>query len=227
MSQSSPSMIRILLVDSQALVRTGLRSFLQTRPDFLLVGDVGDAVDAITIAAQCQPDIILYEPNSSDRSALDLVSHLFTAAPSAKIILVTSIKDSEFYSRAARLGVMGAVSKDQAGEVLVKAIHKVHEGEAWLTRTTMGTVLAGLGRANQAPAPNPEAARINLLTPREREIISLIGEGLKNKQIAEKLIISEVTVRHNIATILTKLYMTDRLELLVFAYRNGLAQLPR
>src|SRR5512132_2925357 len=110
MTGVSPRPISILILDSQALVRTGLHSFLDTQPDFQVIAGVGDAIDALSTAAQTEPDIILFEPNSIDRSSLDLVPHLLDAALSAKIILVTSIQDPEFHSRAASLGVMGVVS---------------------------------------------------------------------------------------------------------------------
>jgi two-component system nitrate/nitrite response regulator NarL len=121
-------------------------------------------------------------------------------------------------------GAMGVVLKEHAAEVLIKAINKVHQGEVWLDRSMMGTVLDEM---TQAPEIDPEGARIASLSDREREVIALIAEGLKNKQIAQRLFISETTVTHHLSSIFSKLDVSDRLELIIYAFRHGLAQLPR
>jgi DNA-binding NarL/FixJ family response regulator len=135
------------------------------------------------------------------------------------IILLTESQDSDFQQRAIKLGARGRVAKNQTPEILFKAIQKVHAGEVWFERVIMATVLGEMSRQN-------EAARIETLSKREREVVVLIGEGLKNKQIADRLFISETTVQHHLSSIFGKLGVADRLELVIYAYRQGLVKLP-
>jgi DNA-binding NarL/FixJ family response regulator len=125
------------------------------------------------------------------------------------------------------LGARGLVLKEKAAEVLLQAIMKVHAGEAWLERTMMANVLDALGHTSRHRQTDPEAAKIAMLTARECDVIALLGEGLKNQQIATRLHISETTVRHHLTVIFDKLEVVDRLELVVYAYRHGLVKLPQ
>jgi DNA-binding NarL/FixJ family response regulator len=120
---------------------------------------------------------------------------------------------------------MGVVLKEKAAETLLRAIERVHAGEVWLERAMMASVLSQMTRASQQP--DPEAAKIATLTTREREVIALIGEGLRNRQIAERLFISETTVRHHLTSIFAKLEVADRLELVIYAFRHALVRPPR
>jgi DNA-binding NarL/FixJ family response regulator len=125
-----------------------------------------------------------------------------------------------------RLGALGVVRKDQAASVLLKAIERVHAGEAWLDRTMVARVLSDLARPAEPPS-NPEAAAIASLTDRECQVIQLICEGLQNKLIADRLAISEATVRHHLTSIFSKLRLNSRLELVIYAYQHDLARPPR
>jgi DNA-binding NarL/FixJ family response regulator len=121
---------------------------------------------------------------------------------------------------------VGLVLKEKAAEVLLKAIERVHAGEVWLDRTLLASVLGDLTRASLKQPIDPEAIKIATITAREREVIGLIGQGLKNRQIGERLFISETTVRHHLTSIFGKLEVADRLELVIYAYRYGLARPP-
>lgn len=224
MSLSANSVIRILLIDSHTLVRTSLRAFLNSQPGMRVVGETGNPADGLALAEEHQPDIILFEPHLANPASLNIIPQLLSATERGKVILVTGISDEAFSTRAARLGAMGVVLKDQGADVLLKAITKVHSGEAWLTRSTIATLVNELGRKRPDES---KSSHIASLSQREKDIILLLGEGLKNSQIAERLLISEVTVRHYVAGILQKLCLDDRVDLLVYAYRNGLAQVPR
>ena len=127
---------------------------------------------------------------------------------------------------ALRLGASGIVGKDQPADVLFKAIEKVHAGEVWVDRVLMATILGAMSSTGERRTADPEAAKIALLTARERQIIAVVGEGLKNKRIAERLRISEATVRHHLTSIFDKLGVSGRLELTVYAYQHGLSKLP-
>src|SRR5262249_37417395 len=141
-----------------------------------------------------------------------------------RILILTGVRDPDLHQRALSLGAMGLVLKEQLADVLLQAIVKVHAGEAWLEPTMMASVLGALVRAQR---PDPEVAKIASLTARERDIIALIGEGLRNRQIAACLRISETTVRHHLTSIFNKLGVGDRLELLVYIHRHDLLDQPR
>jgi two-component system nitrate/nitrite response regulator NarL len=192
-----------------------------------VAGEAGNGSDALTVAAREQPDIILLDLDLNGTNGLDLIPDLLAAAKHARVIILTGVHDPETHQRAVRLGAMGLVLKEKAAEVVIKAIEKVHAGEIWLDRSTIGNMLAQMSQANAVRKSDPEAAKIAALTEREREIISLIGEGLKNKQIAARLFISETTVRHHLTSVFDKLGVVDRLELIIYAYRHGLAEPPR
>jgi DNA-binding NarL/FixJ family response regulator len=188
----------------------------------VVVGEATKCAEAVALAAREQPDIILLDLDLRGESSLDFFPELFAAAPSTRIIILTGVCDPELHQRVVRLGALGVVLKEQAGELLLKAIEKVHAGEAWLDRTMIAAVLTTLVRPQPAAPIDPEAAKIAALTPRECDIIALIGEGFKNRQIAKQLAISEVTVNHHLTSIFNKLGVPSRLELVVYAYRHGL-----
>ena len=220
------SHIRILLIDDHELVRTGLRMLLERRPEMVVVGEATNRADALAMAAREQPDIILLDLDLGGESSLDFLPELCAASSRARVIVVTGIRAPEKYQRAVRLGAMGLVRKEQAAEVLIQAIEKVHAGEVWLEPSIVARVLAEMSShrgAGEAPI-DPQAARIARLSAREREIIALIGAGLYNKQIAERLSISEATVSHHLTSIFAKLGLANRFDLVVYAYRYGLAQ---
>lgn len=214
--------IRVLIVDDHAIMRTGLRMLLESQSGFAVVGEAGTCADAVTAATCEQPDVILLDLMLAGESALDCLPELRAAASSACILVLTGVPDSELHRQAVGLGAVGVVLKDKAPETLLKAIERVHAGEVWLERAMVASVLDQMRRGPQPP--NPEAAKIATLTAREREVITLIGQGLRNRQIAERLFISEVTVRHHLTSIYTKLGVSDRLELVIYAYQHGLSR---
>ena len=214
--------IRILLIDSQTVVRSGVRALIENRPGLEVVGEVGNHVDSIAIAIHERPDLILITLNED--SDLDALPELLNSCEQTRILVLTSIRDPKVHQRAVRLGATGVVLKDTPPEILFKAITKVYLGEVWLSRSTTANVLNKLVRMNDEM--DIETRKIATLTQREREIVALIGEGLKNKQIASRLFISEATVRHHFTSIFDKLDVSDRLELIIYAYRYGLIKPP-
>ena len=199
---------------------------IESQPGLQVVGEVGNRTDALAVAACEQPDIILLDLDLGGDSALDCIPALLAVADQARVVILTGVYDSELHRRAVHLSAMGLVLKEKAAEVLLKAIEKVHAGEVWLERAMTASVLSEITRRQDQQA-NPETAKIATLTAREREVIALIGEGLKNQQIAKRLFISETTVRHHLTAIFGKLGVSDRLELVVYAYQHGLAKLRR
>lgn len=226
MPPSNTKPIRVLLVEDHAIVRAGLRMLIESRAGIEVVGEASTLAESVPLAAGEQPDIILLDLDMGGQSSLDVLPELL-AAGSGRVIILTGVRDSEAHRRAVRLGAVGLVLKEHASEVLLKAIEKVHAGEVWLDRSMMASVLTGLSPSQQQAPPDPEAARIGTLTARERQVIALVGEGLKNRQIGGRLFISESTVRHHLTSIFDKLGVSDRFELIIYAYRHGLATPPR
>jgi two-component system nitrate/nitrite response regulator NarL len=220
------SQIRVLLVDDHELIRTGLRLILEHHPRMAVVGEAANQADALAIAGREQPDIILLDLDLYGESSLDFLPELLTCAGGARVIVVTGIRAPEEHYRAVQLGAMGLVRKEQAAAVLVQAIEKVHAGEVWLDASMIARALAEMSgqRAVGEAQPDPQAAMIARLTARECEVIGLIGEGLYNKQIAERLSISQATVSHHLTSIFAKLGLANRFDLVIYAYRHGLAE---
>ena len=219
--------IRILLVDDHAVVRAGLRLIVQSREGMTIVGEAGNRDDALSLADSEHPDIILLDLDLGGDSGMTLIADLIAAAGEARIIILTGLRDPEAHRQAVLLGAMGIVKKEKAAEVLISAIERVHAGEAWLDPSLMAGVLTEVTRSSRGRKTDPEADKIAALTNREREVITLVGEGIKSKEIAGRLFISETTVRHHLTSIFDKLGVADRVELLIYAYRHGLASPPR
>lgn len=223
---SSLDSIRILLLNNDALVRAGLKLLLECQPGLQVTAHAGEAGEALRLAEQEQPDITLLHENLNGILGLDLLPQLMAVMSKPRIILVTALADSQYHVQAIHKGAMGVVMAQQSPEVLYKAIEKVHAGEVWLDRSLIASFLVQKSNGHKTVGIDPQARKIALLSAREREVISLVGEGLKNQQIADQLFLSEVTVRHHLTSIFKKLAVTDRLELVIYAYQNGLAQLP-
>ena len=219
--------IRILLVDDHAVVRAGLRMIIQSRTGMTIVGEAGNRDDALSLADSEHPDIILLDLDLGGESGMTLIADLIAAAGEARIIILTGLRDPEAHRQAVLLGAMGIVKKEKAAEVLISAIERVHAGEAWLDPSLMAGVLTEMTRSGKGKKTDAEADKIAALTNREREVITLVGEGIKSKEIAGRLFISETTVRHHLTSIFDKLGVADRVELLIYAYRHGLASPPR
>jgi len=218
--------IRVLLIEDHAIVRVGLRLLIESRPDLMVVGEAANSTDALALAAREQPDVILLDLDLGAENGLDLLPGLRTVAGQARVLVLTGMRDVQGHRLAIRRGARGLVHKEQVPEVLLKAISKVHAGEVWLDRAMLTSVLDEIAVGETRPA-NAEAARIITLTEREREVIALVGEGLKNKQIGIRLSITETTVGHHLTSIFAKLGVEGRLELVLFAHRHNITKRTR
>jgi two-component system nitrate/nitrite response regulator NarL len=218
--------IGVLIIDDHAVVRTALRMFLESQPGLTVVGEAAHPTEALESALHAHPDIILLDIDLGDVNGLDLLPQLRRAAPEAHVLVLTGIRDVEMHRRAVRLGAVGIVRKERAAEVLLEAIAKVYAGEVWLDRALIASVLNEMTQSGKAKPADPEALKIAALTAREREVIALVGQGHRNRHVADRLCISEATVRHHLTSIYAKLNVGDRLELTIYAYRHGLVSLP-
>jgi two-component system, NarL family, nitrate/nitrite response regulator NarL len=223
MSDPNSEPIRILIVDDHAVVRAGLRMLIDQNPAMKVVGLAGNRSEALAIAASEQPDLIILDILLGDQDGLTILPDLREVAKNVRVLVLTGLRGSESQRRAMLAGAMGVVLKEHAAEVLIKAIIKVNEGEVWLDRLMMGSLLDEM---SQAPEVDSEKGKIASLTEREREVIALIAEGLKNKQIGQRLFISETTVTHHLSSIFSKLDVSDRLELVIYTFAHKLASVP-
>ena len=217
--------IRLFLVAEHALVRAGLRMLIESGPAMMVIGEAGNCADALPIVVAEQPDIVLLEADFGDQSDLDSVPKLITAAKATRVIILSSEQHPEMHQRAMQVGATGLVLKDTMPGVLFKAIERVNAGEVWFERALMADALSKLSQQNGAKGKDVEQVRIATLTQREHEVVALVGEGLKNKQIAERLFISDTTVHHHLTSIFAKLGVSDRLELVIYAYQQGMVKL--
>jgi DNA-binding NarL/FixJ family response regulator len=225
MPESNTSLISILLVDSQTLLRAGLRLVLETESKFAVVGEASSREEALE-GARLRPDIIVLNLNSDGESDLDLLSDLSINAEGSRVLVLISDFDLELRRRIVRFGVKGLVQKTESPDRLIAAVKSVYAGEVWLDPRTVSHVLDDLLQAGDVKQTDRVLDNGVRLTGRERDIIALIGEGLKNKQIAERLCISEPTVRHYLTSIFEKVGVKDRQGLIVYAYQRGLAKPP-
>jgi DNA-binding NarL/FixJ family response regulator len=219
--------IKVLLIDDHAMFRTGLRLAIESRPGIKVVAEAATSAEALAAAERESPDIILLDLDLGEESGFELLPELIASGHAGRVILLTGMRDPEAHRRAVRMGAVGLVLKDHAIETVLKAIEKVYAGEAWLDRMMIATILRERTHPDVSNGRGAEAAKIATLTERERQVISLIGEGLKNREIADRMYISEATVRHHLTSIFNKLGVADRLELVIYAYQHHLAELPR
>jgi len=222
---SDTSAIRVLLVDDHELFVTGLSSLIQREPHITVIGQATNRTEALAAAA-LNPDIILLDLDLGSENSLDFLPELLAVGNGARVIVVTGVPDPELHLRAVRLGAMGVVLKVESAQFLIKAIRKVYSGEVWLNNSIVSSVMMELLHPKASKKKEPEAEKIASLTEREREVIGLVAEGRRNKQIGDRLFISEKTVRHYLTSIFDKLGVTDRLALMIYSYKHGLAKLP-
>lgn len=220
----SETAIRILLVDDHQIFLAGLRLLIEKEPDMIVVGTASNRAEALALMQE-HPDIVLLDLDLGNESGIDFLPQLIEPEEPPRVIIVTGVPDPELHLRAVRLGALGVVLKLDSAGLLVKAIRKVHGGEMWLNRPMISTVMTELIHA-RAKKMDSEALKIAELTVREREVIALVAEGMRNKQIGERLFISEKTVRHYLTSVFDKLGVADRLALMIYAFQHGLAKIP-
>ena len=216
--------IKVFVVEPLALMREALTCLLQSVDGVAVVGEADGASGLIAVVDAKQPDVVLMAIDGTGDLESALLEELPHVAERARTLVLSADPDPHLYVRAIELGALGLVMKTQSAQVLVKAVQKVHAGELWLDRAQMARVVRRLTRRPEQP--EPEASRIASLTARERQIVELVTEGLRNKDIGDRLFISESTARNHLTSILDKLGLADRFQLAVFAFRRGLVLCP-
>jgi len=217
--------ITLVLVESQRLIRESLRALLESTKQVDIVGEAADADDVAGFIETRRPDVVLLSMDGWDDREIALLELMPRLPDSTRALVLTSQTDTNVHARAIELGAMGIVLKTQPAAILVKAVRKVHAGELWLDRSHAADLVYRLTR--QRNERDSDSGRIDSLTPRERQIVALVTEGLKNREIADGLGISEATARNHLTSILEKLGLSNRFQLAVYAFRRGLVPCPQ
>lgn len=213
--------IRVLVCDDQDLVRAGYVTVFRLQPDLTVVGEAGDGRTAVELARRLRPDVAVMDIRMPGRDGIEATRLLAgpDVADPVKVLVVTTFNLDEYVYAALRAGASGFLLKDATADELVAGVRTVADGEALLAPTVTRRLIGRFGeRLRAAPSEEPVAA----LTEREREVLKLVARGLSNAEMATALVVSHETVKTHVSRILTKLDLRDRVQAVVFAYRNGL-----
>jgi DNA-binding NarL/FixJ family response regulator len=228
-SPSSPSevhsaKIRVGIVDDHPIVREGLRRLLEDQGDIEIVGECENGRQALELVEDLHPDVLLLDlkmPGMDGLTALQMLQH---STHKTRVIVLTASEDKNEWVQAMKLGCSGIVVKQTQPELIVKSIRKVHSGEIWLDSHTTAAVMRQFSSSQDSVSPDAAKSgrERSPLSAREREIVALVAQGYKNKEMAEKMFISEQTVKNHLHNIFDKLGVSDRLELALYAIHKGL-----
>ncbi|WP_245154917.1 response regulator transcription factor [Nocardioides sp. 1609] len=219
--------IRVLLVDDQTLVRAGFRALLESEPDIEVVGEAVDGEQAVARAVATTPDVVLMDIRMPRVDGLEATARITGDARlrGTRVVVLTTFELDEYVFGALRAGASGFLLKDIEPVALIDAVRLVHDGQALLapqvTRRLIEAYVAA-GAPEPVPAPAPDAARLADLTPREREVLALVGRGLSNHEIAAHLVLSPLTAKTHVSRLFLKLGARDRAQLVVTAYETGI-----
>lgn len=211
--------ITVLLVDDHEFVRQGVRSFLEVRPEYTVVGEAGSGTQAVKLAAEFAPDVVLMDLIMPDMDGVEATRQVKDISPRTQIVVLTSFHEDEFIFPALEAGATSYVLKDVAMEELAEVIARAARGEVTLHPRVAARIIQELHGTTSADI-NP----FTELTPREMDVLKLIAQGLSNRDIAEQLVLSEHTVKGHVSNILSKLQLADRTQAAVYAWQKGVVR---
>ncbi|BCW05037.1 response regulator transcription factor [Arthrobacter sp. NtRootA1] len=216
-------MIRILLADDQTLIRAGFRALLDAEPDMEVVAEAGTGREAVRLAARDKPDVILMDIRMPDDDGLTATRRILAdpTLSGTRIIILTTFELDEYIAEAVRAGAAGFLVKDTEPAELIRAVRVVHDGDALLSPSVTRRIMAQMASQSRAAG---KVIPLEQVTEREREVLALVGEGLNNAEIAERLFITPLTAKTHVSRIMTKLMVRDRSQLVVLAYESGLVR---
>jgi two-component system, NarL family, response regulator DegU len=206
--------IKVLLVEDQTLMRQGLKTILELESGTTVVGEAADGESGVRLALELRPDVILMDVQLPGMSGVDATAAICAAWPAARVIILTTFDRDDYVYQGVRAGAMGFLLKDTPAENLVQTIQKVHAGELFIQPEIASRTLRELVRPKETP--------LEPLSDREREVLILIAQGLSNRDIAEKLVLSEGTIKNHVSNILNKLQAENRTHAVDIARRYGL-----
>ncbi len=212
--------INVMIVDDHELIRQGLRKILEIEKDFAVIGVAEDGETAIKMAQELKPDVMLLDINMKGLNGIKTLKRIKEMELPVKVIMLTIHSDREYLIKTINLGASGYVLKDTGTDSLITAIRSVYEGNSYI-QPSMADASAG-DLITMATAPDPEKDK---LTRREIEVIALIAEGLNNKEIADKLFISEKTVKNHVSNLFKKINVTDRTQAAIFAFKHSIKEI--
>jgi DNA-binding NarL/FixJ family response regulator len=213
-------LIRVVIADDDDLMRAGLIELLTADPDIEITGQAANGREAVERACRLAPDVVLMDVRMPDVDGIAATRELARAAPHAKVLILTTFEQDDYIFGALRAGASGFLLKRTRPEELIAAVHAVAAGDSLLSPSVTRRVI---DRMAQQPTPElADQARLDGLTPREREVLVLIARGLSNREIAGVLVVEESTIRTHVKRILMKLHLRDRVQAVIFAYETGL-----
>ena len=217
-------MIRVLVADDQPLIRTGLRAMLEHAPDMELAAEAVDGEEVVTMAHRHHPNVVLMDIRMPRLDGIEATRRITTDAnlDAVRVLVLTTFDADEYVYAAIRAGASGFLLKDAPPEHVLDAIRVVADGDALLAPSVTRRLIADL--ATRPDAAQPPTARLDVLTAREREVLTLVGRGLSNAEIGEQLFVSPATAKTHVSHVMTKLYARDRAQLVVVAYESGLVR---
>ncbi|GAA4742565.1 response regulator transcription factor [Modestobacter marinus] len=212
--------IRVVLVDDQAMVRTGLRMVLAAEPDLEVVGEAADGAEGVRVVAELRPDVVLMDVRMPGVDGLEAARRILAQQLPTRVVVLTTFDQDEYVAAALRAGVSGFLLKVAPPEDLVAAVRTVAAGQGLLDPAVTLRVIESFAAA---PAPDPvRAGQLAQLTERETDVLELLATGLSNAEIAGRLYLGEATVKTHVSRVLLKLGLRDRVQAVAFAYESGL-----
>ena len=222
-AEGTPVRMRILIADDHPIVREGLRKLLSLEDDVEIVGEAADGEATVSMVERLDPDIVLLDLRMPGMDGFGALQRMQRLGKKTRVIVLTASEDRNEFVQAMKLGCSGIVLKQTASDLIIKSIRKVFAGEIWLDSNTTAAVIRQFAAPSDVGPPSGIRSRDRSpLSQREREIVALVAQGYKNKEMAEKMFISEQTVKNHLHNIFDKLGVSDRLELALYAIHKGL-----